>query len=116
MFDFRPRAHQRAEGDFGPKVQTTDEVARFSFAWVETRAWTIAAPRKRDRLISVGAPLALMDRAQHARRWVFDITRGGLIAVTDSVGLSLDLDARKAVPIPGRIREELAPLLATEFV
>lgn len=102
----RVQAQQNA-GAFGPPVLRTDEGHRFSWAMIETRNVVLGRPRAGDTVVSIGADVAFGERWRQSRRWAFVVSSGALVSIHDTVGIALDLDARRSIPIPGGIRETL---------
>jgi len=114
------RQHMQASelsGDkaFGPPVQTDSQGRRFSWAMMETRSVQFARPNLGDSVVSLGADVAFSDRWRHSRRWTFVAETGQLLGIADSLGICIDLDARKALPIPpeliGAIEQHAVPHL-----
>ncbi len=102
----RVQAQQNA-GAFGPPVLRTDEGHRFSWAMIETRNVVLGRPRAGDNVVSVGADVAFGERWRQSRRWAFVESSGELVSLHDTVGIALDLDARRSIPIPNSIRADL---------
>jgi hypothetical protein len=92
---------------FGPPVMKTTEGHRFSWAMIETRAIALNKPKLGDHLVSIGADIALGERWRQSRRWVYIRDSGELIGVNDTVGLALDLDARRSIDIPDDLRRSI---------
>jgi acyl-CoA thioester hydrolase len=106
----------RPEGQkLGPAPLLTDEGHRFNFALAETRVTLLGTARSNDVLRIVGGDIALHEKTRHSRRWIFNLRNQQLIGVDDTVGIALDLDIRKAIPIPTAIREKLAKRLLAEL-
>ena len=92
----------------GPPVQTDDQGRRFSWAMMETRSVQYRRPASGDRVVSIGADIAWSEKWRHARRWTFVQDTGELLGIADSVGVCIDLDARKAIPIPEELQQAIA--------
>jgi|GEM_PF-487341 len=114
------RQHMEAEklaGDkaFGPPVQTDSKGRRFSWAMMETRSVQFQRPKLGDRVVSLGADIAWSDKWRHSRRWTFVADSGQLLGIADSLGICIDLDARRALAIPpelmGPIEQHAVPHL-----
>ena len=101
------RPNQDEDGSFGPPVLTTDEGHRFGWAIMETRAITFAEPRAHTRIVGAGADVALANKTRQTRRWSFDADSKQLLQIHDSVAVALDLDARRAIPIPRSMRASI---------
>ena len=116
MFGFVDREKFQADGQRpGPTVNLDAHGRRFGWAWMETRGLVFDIPRVGDVMYSIGADLALGAKTRTSRRWIFNHTTGRLAATDDLVGICLDLDARRAIDIPGDVRTELASVYAPEF-
>jgi acyl-CoA thioester hydrolase len=116
MFGARLRARlQSGDRPFGPPTFVSDEGHRFAWAWMETRQVQVATPRAGDVLRAVGADVALQRKTRQSRRWIFNTTTGQLAGVDDTVGIALDLDARRSIEIPAKVRAELESRYLPEF-
>jgi acyl-CoA thioester hydrolase len=104
---FRRQASAADAKAFGPPVMYTDEGHRFGWAMLETRNVEIDRPRVGDVVVWLGADVAIGDKSRQTRRWSFVKATGRLLAIHDSVGIAMDLDARRAIAIPGSIRSEM---------
>lgn len=103
------RSLPRGEGEpaWGPMTFTTDEGHRFGWASMETRSMRFAQPRVGDTISSIGAEIGLHAKVRHSRRWIFNVTTGEVVAMNDNIALALDLDARRSIAIPAKLRTEL---------
>jgi acyl-CoA thioester hydrolase len=112
-----PRPPQEGEGEpsWGPMTFTSDEGHRFGWASMETRTVRVSQPRAGDRLCSIGAEIALHGKARHSRRWIFNTTTGALVSLNDNVSVALDLDARRSIEIPSKVRSQLERRHFPEF-
>jgi acyl-CoA thioester hydrolase len=99
----------------GPQVFETAEGQRIGWAVMETRTQRFAQPRLGDRLAYFGADVALEEKSRVSRRWAFDRHTGRLLGVTDTVGICIDLEARRAVPWPDDLREQISQHLKPEL-
>ena len=63
----------------------------------------------------MGADVAFGDKWRQSRRWMFVKDSGLLLGVSDSVGVCIDLDARRAISIPADMREAIQANLHPEF-
>jgi acyl-CoA thioester hydrolase len=98
---------EREGGKFGPPTFVSDEGHRFGWAWLETRSVRIETPRVGDVLQTISAELGLQSKTRHSRRWIFNTRTGNIAGLDDTLGIALDLDARKSIPIPVKVREML---------
>ena len=94
---------------------STDEGHRVGWASLETRMIRVSPARVGDALCSLGAEIGLHSKVRHTRRWLFNTTTGRLVTVNDNVNIALDLDARRAIPIPASIRRSIAARHVPEF-
>jgi acyl-CoA thioester hydrolase len=99
----------------GPMTFSTDEGHRVGWASLETRMIRVSPARVGDSLCSLGAEIGLHSKVRHTRRWLFNTTTGRLLTVNDNVNIALDLDARRAIPIPASIRRSIEARHAPEF-
>ena len=113
---FRREAERRDPKQFGPQVQYTDEGHRFGWAMMETRNFELARPRAGDTVVFLGADVRIADKSRQSRRWSFVRDTGVLLGIHDTVGVAIDLDARKAIPIPRSIRAEMERVYLPEYV
>jgi len=112
---FRREADSRDPKKFGPPVLRTDEGHRFGWAMMETRNVELARPRAGDTVAFLGADVAIADKSRQSRRWSFVRDTGQLLGIHDTVGIAIDLDARKAIPIPRSIRAEMERSYLPEY-
>ena len=92
---------------FGPPVLHTDEGHRFGWAMLETRNVELGRPRAGDAIVWLGADVAIAEKSRQSRRWAFVKSTGELLSIHDSVGVAMDLDARRAITIPRSIRSTM---------
>lgn len=100
---------------FGPPVLRTDEGHRFGWAMLETRNIELARPRAGDTVVWIGADVNIAEKSRQSRRWAFVKSTGQMLSIHDSVGIAMDLDARKAIPIPASIRRGMDRHYLPEF-
>ena len=116
-----PRLPREGEGEtsgaghWGPMTFTSDEGHRFGWASMETRTVRVSSPRAGDLLASIGAEIALHGKARHSRRWIFNTTTGEIVSLNDNVSIALDLDARRSIQIPTKVRSQLERRHLPEF-
>jgi len=91
----------------GPPVFTTDDGKRIGWAVIESRNVTFGLPRLGDRLAYFSADLRLEHKSRLSRRWAFARESGQLLGISDTVGLCIDLDARRAIPWPEELRVQI---------
>lgn len=100
---------------FGPPVLHTDEGHRFGWAMLETRNVEFGRPRAGDEVVWLGADVGISEKSRQSRRWAFVKSTGQLLSINDSVGIAMDLDARKAIPIPASIRASMDGYYLPEY-
>ena len=112
-----PQPPREGEGEpkWGPMTFTSDEGHRFGWASMETRAVRVSQPRVGDALCSIGAEIGLYGKVRHSRRWIFNTTTGQLVSLNDNVSVALDLDARRSIEIPTKVRSQLERRHFPEF-
>lgn len=101
-----PRANS-GKPEFGPPLLRDARGRRYSWAMMETRSVLWARPRVNDTVLSIGADIAFSKLWRHTRRWMFVKETGEPLGVSDTVGICIDLDARRAIPIPDEVREAI---------
>jgi acyl-CoA thioester hydrolase len=104
---FRRQVNMRDAKAFGPPVLHTDEGHRFGWAVLEARSVELGLPRAGDGIVWIGADVAIGDKSRQTRRWAFVKSTGRLLGIHDSVGIAMDLDARRAIEIPRSIRSTM---------
>jgi acyl-CoA thioester hydrolase len=110
------QARGAQEGEtWGPMTFVSDEGHRFGWASMESRSVRVAQPRAGDKLCSIGAEIGLYGKVRHSRRWIFNITTGELVSLNDNVAIALDLDARRSIAIPTKVRSALERRHLPEF-
>ncbi len=100
---------------FGPPVLRTDEGHRFGWAMLETRNIELARPKAGDDVLWIGADVNITEKSRQSRRWAFVKATGEMLSIHDSVGIAMDLDARKAIPISATIRSAMDKHYLPEF-
>ena len=113
---FLPFAKMAAQNDMqGPPVFTTEDGRRVGWAVMETRNLHFGQPRLGDEIAYFSADVALAEKSRVSRRWAFDRNSSQLLGISDSVGVCIDLDERRAVAWPddlrGMIERHLQPQL-----
>ncbi|MFT7686911.1 MAG: acyl-CoA thioester hydrolase [Candidatus Azotimanducaceae bacterium] len=88
----------------GPPITRDDHGRRFSWAMLETRSYLCDRPIVNDIVVSIGADLSTGEKWRYTRRWMFAKKSGLLLAIYDSVGICIDLDARKSIVIPRKLK------------
>jgi hypothetical protein len=101
--------------NWGPMTFTTEEGHRVGWASLETRNVRISQPRAGDVICSIGAEIGLHAKVRHSRRWIFNRTTGQLVQLNDNIALALDLDARRSIEIPSKLRSQLEKRHLPEF-
>ncbi|MGE0621673.1 MAG: thioesterase family protein [Pseudomonadales bacterium] len=112
---FRREAESLDPKKFGPPVLRTDEGHRLGWAMMETRNVEFSRPRAGDTVVFLGADVGIAEKSRQSRRWSFVRDTGELLGIHDTVGIAIDLDARKAIPIPRSIREEMERCYLPEY-
>ncbi len=92
---------------FGPPVQRDSQGRRYSWAMMETRSVQYRRPVLGDRVVSLGADVAWSEKWRHSRRWTYVLASGELLGIADSLGICIDLDARKTLAIPAELRSDI---------
>jgi hypothetical protein len=95
----RPTTGEKNEPG-GPPVMRDSEGRRYSWAMIETRSVVWHRPMAGEIVLSIGADIANGEKWRQSRRWMFAEKTGLLLGISDSVGLCIDLDARRSIPMP----------------
>ena len=64
-------------------------------------------PMAGEIVLSIGADIANGEKWRQSRRWMFAEETGLLLGISDSVGLCIDLDARRSIPMPFDVIEAI---------
>ena len=100
----------------GPPVFHTEDGKRVGWAVMETRTVLYGQPRLHDQLAYFSADLALEAKSRLSRRWACNADTGQLLGISDTVGVCIDLDARKAIEWPDALREEICRHLQPQLL
>src|SRR5215472_6300607 len=110
-----PPREPGAGAPFGPMTFVSEEGHRLGWASMENRHLRLSQPRAGDVICSLGAEIGLGEKIRHSRRWVFNKGTGALISLNDNVNVALDLDARRSIVSPPKLRRQLAQRHVPEF-
>lgn len=103
---FRPQPGEDLK-NMGPPVQRDEHDRRYSFAMMEIRSLSWHRPVSGDTILSFSADVQYGEKWRHTRRWMFSENSGELLGIGDHAAVCMDLDARRAIPIPARVREDM---------
>lgn len=103
---FRPQPGETLK-NMGPPVQRDEQGRRYSFAMMEIRSINFHRPALGDTLLSMSADIAYGEKWRHTRRWIFNKESEVLLGISDHAAVCMDLDARRAIPIPAEVRTEM---------
>lgn len=95
---------QISDGNPGPAPEAGGASLEFRFVY---RRY----PRADDVLAIRSAVSHIGDKTYVWCHWLFDLESGEAVASAETVGISLDLETRRAAPIPDALRARLEPLL-----
>lgn len=99
----------------GPPHLTDEHGRRYSWAMMETRSVVWQKPMFGDTVLSLSADIAYGEKWRQSRRWMYVRDTGVLLAVHDTVGICIDLDARRAIPIPSELTATIERNLLPQF-
>ena len=111
----RPAAGEDNEPG-GPLVMLDSQGRRYSWAMIETRSVVWHRPMVGEIVLSIGADIANGEKWRQSRRWMFAEETGLLLGISDSVGLCIDLDARRSIPMPFDVIEAIERSSLPQFV
>ncbi len=114
---FLPFIRKAESGDIpqGPPVVKTADGRRVGWAVMEQRNVRYAQPREGEQVRFFAGELAVNEKSRHSRRWAFSASTGQVLGINDSVGVCLDLDARRAIPWPDEVREQIERYLVPDL-
>jgi acyl-CoA thioester hydrolase len=99
----------------GPPLLKDTHGRRYSWAMMETRSVQWRRPQADDTVVSIGADIAFSKLWRQTRRWMFVKDTGLPLGISDTVGICIDLDARRAIPIPDEDREVIERTSLPQF-
>ena len=108
MFVLHSPGEDNPEEPVGPPVLVDGTGRRYSWAIMETRSVAFQRPSAGDVIVSIGTDLNFGEKWRQSRRWVANQASGTLLGVHDHVALCLDLETRRAIPIPADVKRDLA--------
>ena len=91
----------------GPPVFHTEDGRRVGWAVMESRNMLFGQARLNDELAYFSADIGIAAKSRHSRRWAFNQNTGQLLGISDTVGLCIDLDARRAIEWPEELRKDI---------
>jgi len=103
---FRAFAEQQQRQP-GPPIFKDRNGRRYGWAMIETRVTNETRPASGETIVSLSADLKFGEKWRHTRRWLFSKESHALFGIHDQIGMCLDLDARRAIPIPDEMRAEM---------
>ena len=103
------------EENFGPPQLVDDKGRHYSWAMMETRQVIFRKPKLNDSVISLSADVAYGEKWRQSRRWMFVKDSGVLLGVHDSVGVCMDLKARRAMTIPEEVQRSIERSYLPQF-
>lgn len=113
---FRPDPEDvQDETAMGPPILKDEQGRRYSWAMLETRSVIWHRPMAGDRIIALSADIACSEKWRHTRRWMFVKSSGLLLGVSDSLGICIDLDARRAISMSGALQKAVAANCLPQF-
>ena len=111
---FRPQPGEELK-NMGPPITRDEHGRRYSFAMMEIRNVNWHRPKLGDTIVSLSADINSGEKWRHTRRWIFDKTTGLLLGISDHTAICIDLDARRAIPIPGAVSQEIKESSLTAY-
>ena len=101
--------------NFGPPQLVDEKGRHYSWAMMETRQVIFRKPKLKDPIISLSADVAYGEKWRQNRRWMFVKDSGLLLGVHDSVGVCMDLDARRAMTMPEEVQRSIERSYLPQF-
>ena len=93
------------QATMGPPIQRDESGRRFAWAMMETRSYVFEYPHVGDVVIALSVDLDCGDKWRQTRRFMFNKGSGSILGVYDSIGVCIDLDARRAIETPAALKE-----------
>ena len=113
---FRPDPEGPVEETaMGPPILEDEQGRRYSWAMLETRSVIWHRPMVGDRIVALSADIACSEKWRHTRRWMFVKSTGLLLGVSDSLGICIDLDARRAIAMSEDLHSAVAANCLPQF-
>ncbi|MBT7335796.1 MAG: acyl-ACP thioesterase [Gammaproteobacteria bacterium] len=91
----------------GPPVFHTADGRRVGWAVMESRTHLFGLPRLGQTLAYFSADLRVDTKSRLSRRWAFARDSQQLLGISDTVGVCVDLDARRAIAWPDELRQQI---------
>jgi len=111
---FRPQPGEEMK-EMGPP-HLRDKLGRlYSWAMMEIRSITYQRPKLGETIVSLSTDVNFGEKWRHSRRWIFSKDSGELLGISDQTGICMDLEARKAIPIPDEVREVIEANCLRDF-
>ena len=86
-------------------------LTKYGGAVLEYRMRVRRALKRGDIIVVRSGLKHVGEKANHIVHWIFDGERGDLVATAEAIGITLDLEARKVVPLPEDRRNHLKTLV-----
>lgn len=96
-----------SQATMGPPIQRDESGRRFAWAMMETRSYVFEYPHVGDSVIALSVDLDAGAKWRQTRRFMFNKGTGSILGIYDSIGVCIDLDARRAIETPTALREEI---------
>ena len=90
-----------------PTVMTDKTGRRFGWAMVEARFMDANIPTVGETVVCLGADTRISEKWRQTRRWFFSKETQILFGISDHIGMYLDLESRRIIPIPEELRQQL---------
>jgi len=95
------------QATMGPPIQRDESGRRFAWAMMETRAYVFEYPHVGDAVIALSVDLDCGDKWRQTRRFMFNKESRSILGVYDSIGVCIDLDARRAIETPAALKASI---------
>ena len=86
-------------------------LSKYGGAVLEYRMRVQRALKRGDIIVVRSGLRDVGEKANHIVHWIFDGENGELVATAEGIGITLDLEARKVVPLPEERRTHLQTLV-----
>ena len=100
---FRPQPGEEMTA-MGPPHLRDEQGRLYSWAMMEIRSLIYQRPREGETIVSLSADVNYGEKWRHSRRWIYSRETRALLGISDQTGICMDLEARRAIPIPDEAR------------
>lgn len=112
---FRPQPGEEMK-EMGPPHLRDEQGRLYSWAMMEIRSIIYTRPKLGESIVSLSTDVDFGEKWRHSRRWIFSRESGELLGISDQTGVCMDLDARRAIPIPDEVRHVIEANCLRDYI